>query len=76
MKNYNNFKYTIGSLLYMQQFVDMFLPLCDYTHYMLKHSTLVMILHENMDLVDNMDDIEHMTKIDNIIYARCAHGLN
>ncbi len=53
----------------MQQFVDMFLPLCDYTHYMLKHSTLVMILHENMDLVDNMDDIEHMTKIDNVIYA-------
>jgi len=40
----------------MQQFVDMFLPLCDYTHYMLKHSTSVMILHENMDLVDNMDD--------------------
>jgi hypothetical protein len=35
-----------------------------------------MILHENMDLVDNMDDIEHMTKIDNVIYAWCAHGLN
>ncbi len=60
----------------MQYFVDMFLPLCDYTHYILKHSTLVMILHENMDEVDKMDDIEHMTKIDNIIYAWCAHGLN
>ncbi len=69
MKNYNNFKYTIGSLLYMQHFVDMFLPLRDYTHYMLRHSTLVMILHENMDEVDNMDDTVHMTKIDNIIYA-------
>ncbi len=53
----------------MQHFVDMFLPLHDYTHYMLKNSTLVMILHENMDEVDNMDDIEHMTKIDNIIHA-------
>jgi hypothetical protein len=48
----------------MQHFVDMFLSLCDYTHYMLRHSTLVMILHENMDEVDNMDDTEHMTKID------------
>jgi hypothetical protein len=69
MKNYNNFKYTIGSLLYMQHFVDMFLSLCDYRHYMLRHSNIVMILHENMDEVDNMDDTEHMTKIDNIIYA-------
>jgi hypothetical protein len=63
MKNYNNLKYTIGSLLYMQHFIDMFIPLCDYRHYMLKHSTLVMILHENMDEVDNIDDIEHMTKM-------------
>jgi hypothetical protein len=35
-----------------------------------------MILHENMDEVHNMDDTEHMTKIDNIIYAWYAHGLN
>jgi hypothetical protein len=35
-----------------------------------------MILHENMDEVDNMDDTEHMTKIENIIYAWCTHGLN
>jgi len=53
----------------MQHFVDMFLPLCDYAHYMLRHSTVVMILHENMDEVDNMDDTKHMTKIENIIYA-------
>ncbi len=76
MKNCYNFKYTIGSLLYMQHFVDMFLPLCDYAHYMLRDSTLAMILHENMDEVHNMDDTEHMTKIDNIIYAWYAHGLN
>jgi hypothetical protein len=36
---------------------------------MLRDSTLAMILHENMDEVHNMDDTEHMTKIDNIIYA-------
>jgi hypothetical protein len=36
---------------------------------MLRHSTLVMILHENMHGVDNMDDTEHMIEIDNIIRA-------